>query len=88
MMWRTIDIILLTSRWLVEVLFEDWKLYEVWGREAIQLNEERSCRGLVLRRLFDHCLLLHPEQTACIEIKLPAYTVSILERKSQLDVLL
>jgi hypothetical protein len=23
-----------TLRWLVEVFFEDWKLYEGWGREA------------------------------------------------------
>jgi hypothetical protein len=38
--------------------------------------------------LFDHCLLLHPEQTARIENKLPAYTVGSLQRKSQMDVLL
>jgi len=38
--------------------------------------------------LIDHCLLLHPEQTARIENKLPAYTVGSLQRKSQMDVLL
>ena len=33
--WRTQDIIqAYTLRWLVEVVFEDWKLYEGWGREA------------------------------------------------------
>ena len=32
MMWRTMDIIqAYTLRWLVEVSFEDWKLYEGWG---------------------------------------------------------
>ena len=61
---------------------------EGWGREAKQLDEEGSSRGLILSLLFDHCLLLHPEQTACIENKLPAYTVGSLQRKSQMEVLL
>lgn len=89
MTWRTIDIIqAYTLRWLVEVFFEDWKLYEGWGREAKQLDEEGSSRGLILSLLLDHCLLLHPEQTARIENKLPAFTVGSLQRKSQMDVLL
>ena len=89
MTWRTMDITqTYTLRWLVEVFFEDWKLYEGWGREAKQLDEEGSSRGLILSLLFDHCLLLHPEQTARIENKLPAYTVGSLQRKSQMDVLL
>ena len=89
MTWRTLDIIqAYTLRWLVEVFFEDWKLYEGWGREAKQLDEEGSSRGLILSLLFDHCLLLHPEQTARIANKLPAYTVGSLHRKSQSDVLL
>ncbi|GFO73087.1 transposase, IS701 family [Bathymodiolus japonicus methanotrophic gill symbiont] len=87
--WRTQDIIqAYTLRWLIEVFFEDWKLYEGWGREAKQLDEEGSSRGLILSLLFDHCLLLHPEQIARIESKLPAYTVGSLQRKSQMDVLL
>ena len=89
MTWRTLDIIqAYTLRWLVEVFFEDWKLYEGWGREAKQLDEEGSSRGLILSLLLDHCLLLHPEQTARIENKLPAYTLGSLQRKSQMDVLL
>jgi ribosomal protein L25 (general stress protein Ctc) len=89
MSWRTIDIIqAYTLRWLVEVFFEDWKLYEGWGREAKQLDEKGSSRGLILSLLLDHCLLLHPEQTARIENKLPACTVGSLQRKSQMDVLL
>ena len=87
--WRTLDIIqAYTLRWLVEVFFEDWKLYEGWGREAKQLDEEGSSRGLILSLLFDHCLLLHPEQAARIENKLPAYTVGSLQRKSQMEALL
>ncbi len=89
MTWRTLDIIqAYTLRWLVEVFFEDWKLYEGWAREAKQLDEEGASRGLILSLLLDHCLLLHPEQTARIENKLPAYTVGSLQRKSQMDVLL
>ena len=85
MTWRTRDIIqAYTLRWLVEVSFEDWK----WGREAKQLDEEESSRGLILSLLLDHCRLLHPEQTARIENKLPAYSVGSLQRKSQIDVLL
>ncbi|NOR70928.1 MAG: transposase, partial [Methylomarinum sp.] len=67
---------------------EDWKLYEGWGREAKQLDEEGSSRGLILSLLLDHCLLLHPEQTTRIENKLPACTVGSLQRKSQMDILL
>jgi hypothetical protein len=89
MTWRTMDIIqAYTLRWLVEVFFEDWKLYEGWGREAKQLDEEGSSRGLILSLLLDHCILLHPEQTARIDNKLPACTVGSLQRKSQMDVLL
>jgi len=52
------------------------------------LDEEGSSRGLILSLLFDHSLLLHPEQTARIENKLPAFTVGSLQRKSQMNVLL
>ena len=49
MTWRTMDITqAYTLRWLVEVFFEDWKLYEGWGREAKRLDEEGSSRGLIL----------------------------------------
>ena len=87
--WRAIDIIQAYSlRWLVEVFFEDWKLYEGWGKEAKQFDEEGSSRGLILSLLLDHCLLLHPEQKACIENKLPVFTVGSLQRRTQMDVLL
>ena len=89
MTWRTRDIVqAYTLRWLVEVFFEDWKLYEGWAREAKQLGEEGSSRSLILSLLFDHSLLLHPEQMACIENKLPMNTVGSLQRKAQMDVLL
>ena len=89
MTWRTQDIIqAYTLRWLVEVFFEDWKLYEGWGREAKQQGEDGSSRGLILSLLFDHCLLLHPEQKACIENKQPMITVGSLQRRLQMTALL
>jgi hypothetical protein len=87
--WRTQDIIqAYTLRWLIEVVFEDWKLYEGWGREAKQLDEEGSSRGLILSLLLDHGLLLHPKQLARLTSKLPAYTVGSLQRLAQMEILL
>ncbi len=87
--WRGLDIVqAYTLRWLVEVFFEDWKLYEGWGREARQFDEEGAVRGLILSLLLDLALILHPEQTARLENKLPAYTVGSLQRLAQMDSLL
>jgi len=87
--WRTKDIIQAYSlRWLVDVFFEDWKLYEGWGKEAKQYDEEGSSRGMLLSLLLDHCLILHPKQMVCIENKLPAFTVGSLQRRLQMEALL
>ena len=45
-----------TLRWLVEVFFEDWKLYEGWAGMAKQPDEEGSFRGVILSLLLDHAL--------------------------------
>ena len=87
--WRTLDIVqTYTLRWLIEVFFEDWKLYEGWGQMAKQPDEEGSSRSLILSLLLDHALLLHPEQTARLENKLPACTVGSLRRFCQGEALL
>jgi len=87
--WRAQDILQThTLRWLVEVFFEDWKLYEGWGQLAKQPGEEGSSRGLILSLLLDHALLLHPEQRARLENNLPACTVGSLRRFSQGEALL
>ncbi len=89
MSWRGVDIATVyTLRWLVEVFFEDWKLHEGWGQQAQQPDYEGSSRGLILSLLLDHALLLHPEQLARIENKLPAYTVGSLQQKSRIDALI
>ena len=89
MSWRTIDILqTYTLRWLIEVFFEDWKLYEGWGQMAKQPGEEGSSRSLILSLLLDHALLLHPEQRARLENNLPACTVGSLRQFSQGEALL
>jgi len=86
--WRTIDIVQAhTIRWLVEVFIEDWKSNEGWGKLTKQTGPDGSSRSLILSLLVDHCLLLHPEQLARIENKLPAYTVGSLTNQIQVDCL-
>lgn len=87
--WRAVDIASAhTLRWLIEVFFEDWKLYEGWGQLAPQWDEEGSSRGLTLSLLLDHALLLHPQQRARIENHLPACTVGSLQQHSRMDALI
>jgi hypothetical protein len=89
MSWRTIDIVqAYTLRWLAEVFFEDWKLYQGWGQLTKQCDDEGSSRGLILSLLLDHCLLTHPQQLARLENKLPAATVGSLLEKIRVDSLL
>ena len=86
--WRTIDIVQAhTLRWLVEVFIQDWKSNEGWGTLTKQTGPEGSSQSLILSLLVDHCLLLHPEQKARIENKLPAYTVGSLTNQIQVDCL-
>jgi len=77
--WRLTDIATgYTLRWLVEVFIQDWKSYEGWCQLAKQPDYDGSCRGVILSLLIDHCLLLHPEQKALVNNKLPALTVGSL----------
>jgi len=77
--WRLTDIATAyTMRWLVEVFILDWKSYEGWCKLAKQQGVDGSSKGLILSLLTDHCLLLHPEQKALINSKLPALTVGSL----------
>lgn len=76
-----------TLRWLIEVFFQDWKLYEGWGNMAKQPDREGSKRSLILSLLLDHTLLLHPQQIARIENKRPACTVGSLKELIKADCL-
>ena len=89
MSWRTLDIInAYQLRWLIAVFFEDWKLYEGWGQLAKQPGEEGSSRSLTLSRLYDHALLLHPEQATRLKNQQPACTVGSLCERSRAEALL
>jgi hypothetical protein len=87
--WRAIDIAsAYTLRWLIEVFFEDWKVYEGWGQLAPQWDEEGSSRGLTLSLLLDHALLLHPQQQARLENQHPACTVGSLQQHTRMEALI
>ena len=82
--WRLTDVAAAyTLRWLVEVFIQDWKGYEGWFQLAKQPGVDGSRRGVILSLLTDHCLLLHPEQVALINSKLPAATVGSLRDKER-----
>jgi DDE superfamily endonuclease len=87
--WRTQDIVeAYTLRWFVEVFFEDWKGNEGWGKLTKHTGEDGSSRSLILSLLVDHCLFFHPEQLACVENKLPAWTVGSLIRNIKVECIL
>jgi len=89
MTWRVDDVLeCFCLRWLVEVFFQDWKMYEGWGQLTKHVGVEGSRRSLILSLLFDHCLLSHPTQAARIKDKLPVYTVGSLRDKLSVQCLL
>ena len=69
-------------RWLIEVFISDWKNYEGWAVLTKHIGYEGSYTTLILSLLFDHCLLLHPEQLARVNNNLPLATVGSLRQKA------
>jgi hypothetical protein len=69
-------------RWLIEVFISDWKNYEGWAVLTKHIGYEGSYTTLILSLLFDHCLLLHPEQQARVNNNLPLATVGSLRLKA------
>ncbi|CCK80816.1 hypothetical protein [Desulfobacula toluolica] len=87
--WRYTDIIdAAMLRWLVEVFIQDHKANEGWGNLTKQPDEDGSYRSLTLSLLVDHCLLLHSDQMASINNKLPAKTVGSLCETIKIDSIL
>lgn len=84
--WRTDDIVkAYTFRWLVETVIEDLKVHGGWGKATKQPGVEGSRRVLILSRLCDHCLILHPQQQARAAAKEPLYTIGSLQRHLKLE---
>lgn len=69
-------------RWLVEVFISDWKTFEGWAVLTKHIGFEGSKNTLILSLLFDHCLILHPQQKARIDNKLPPATVGSLRQNA------
>ena len=84
--WRAEDIILSYGfRWLVEVVIEDWKLYDGWGQGACQYGIEGAHRGVQLSLLLDHFLLQHSSQRRLHREGKPLQTAGSLKNSLQLD---
>jgi len=61
--WQTVDVIKAYAlRWLIEVVIEDWKQYDGWGKKASQQGVDGACRGVQLSLLTDFFLLSHEYQ--------------------------
>ena len=83
MSWTAHHVIATYSlRWLVEVFISDWKQYEGWAVLTKHTGIDGSERSLILSLLFDHCLILHPEQQARMKNNLPPATVGSLREKA------
>ena len=82
--WRSLDVVKAYAfRWLVEVVIEDWKLYEGFGKLAYQQGEDGARRGLCLSLLVDQFLLQHPQQLRLAQTGQPLQTVGTMMRQLQ-----
>jgi hypothetical protein len=82
--WRGLDVIrAYSTRWLIEVFFQDWKAYDGWGKSACQRGDDGARRGVFLSLLVDHFLLSHPLQLARVKAGIAAYTSGSLQRYLQ-----
>lgn len=87
--WRAGDVIkAYTHRWLAEVVIEDLKLYDGWGKEAMQQGYDGASRGLYLSLLLDHFLLQHPQQRGLYQSQQQLWTAGSLKSRLQIEALL
>jgi hypothetical protein len=86
--WRAEDIILAFSlRWLCEVVIEDFKLYDGWGKESMQHGYDGTSSTLCLSLLLDLFLLQHPIQKNLHQTGRPLATAGSLIKKLQFETL-
>jgi hypothetical protein len=84
--WNMTEVIeTYTLRWLIEVFFEDWSCYCGFCQLAKQQDYEGSARPLILSLLFDHCMLMHPQQLFSLNKRLPLTTLGSIVRQTQAD---
>jgi hypothetical protein len=71
---RTLDMVHgQTLRWLVEVLIQDWTSYAGWSQVTKPPGAEGARPSVILSRLVDHRLCVHPDQQTPLQHNLPAY---------------
>ncbi len=88
MSWRGQDIVFeLGFRWLIEVVHEDWKLYEGYGRSATHREKTGLECGLGLSSMVDTCLLSHPQQVRLAQSGQPLRTVGTVSRAAEMEFL-
>ena len=66
---------------------QDWKLHEGWSQLTKQPGEEGARHSVILSRLVDHSLFVHPDQQDQLKNNLPAYTVGSLRANVQVECL-
>lgn len=86
--WRSQDIIQAFSyRWLVEVVIEDLKQYDGWGKDASQYGINGARRGLLLSLLLDQFLTQHPSQVRLYQRSQSLHTAGSLRYQLQFEIL-
>jgi hypothetical protein len=86
--WRTLAMVQgHPLRWLVEVFMQAWKSYEGWSPLTKQPGDEGARHRVILSRLVDHRLFMHPDQQRQLTNNLPAYTVGSLRAHGQVECL-
>lgn len=82
--WRAEDVVRAYSkRWLIEVVFQDWKAYDGWGKSACQRGIDGARSGVILSLLVDHFLLSLPLQLERVKAGVAAFTAGSLQRYLQ-----
>jgi hypothetical protein len=74
-------------RGLVAVVIQDWKCHAGWHRLTQHQGIEGSTRGVMLRLLCDHLLLLHPAQSARLSNQQPALSAGCLMESMRVEAL-
>ena len=69
------------------MFIQDWKSYEGWSQLTKQPGAEGARHSVLLSRLVDHALFVHPDQHAQLTHNLPAYTVGSLRAHVQVECL-
>jgi hypothetical protein len=71
----------------IEVFMQDWKSHAGWAQLTKPPGDEGARHSVILRRLVEHRLFLHPDQQRQRKNTLPAYPVGSLRAHVQVECL-